>query len=118
MSMHLIRGVREGSSKKKLNRKPGWKKAQEEHNQSLRSMGIDPDKKGKKKNENRESYVSSPTTHSTASTSNAIPGTGPKKESPVYSGDYIVGIATMHKSNLVPVGRGDDPKHYATMRRN
>lgn len=35
-----------------------------------------------------------------------------------YSGDYLVGIATMHKSNLVPVGKGDDPKHYSTMRRN
>jgi hypothetical protein len=35
-----------------------------------------------------------------------------------YSGDYIVGIATMHKSNLVPVGRDDNPKDYSTMRRN
>ena len=35
-----------------------------------------------------------------------------------YSGDYIIGIATMHKSNLVPIGRGDNPEHYATMRRN
>jgi hypothetical protein len=35
-----------------------------------------------------------------------------------YSGDYIVGIATMHKSNLVPVGRGDNPEDYSTMRRN
>lgn len=43
---------------------------------------------------------------------------GTKKESQVYSGDYITGLATMHKSNIVPVGRGDDPKNYATMRRN
>ena len=35
-----------------------------------------------------------------------------------YTGDYIIGIATMHKSNLVPIGRGDNPEHYATMRRN
>jgi hypothetical protein len=35
----------------------------------------------------------------------------------VYTGDYIIGIATMHKSNLVPVGRGDNPVDYATMRR-
>ena len=39
------------------------------------------------------------------------------KERPVYTGSYIIGIATMHKSNAVPVGRGDDPKHYAQMRR-
>lgn len=41
-----------------------------------------------------------------------------KTESKQYTGDYIVGIATMHKSNLVPVGRGTDPTDYATMRRN
>ena len=35
-----------------------------------------------------------------------------------YSGDYVIGIATMHKSNLVPVGRGDNPEDYSTMRRN
>jgi len=41
-----------------------------------------------------------------------------KPERPEYTGDYIVGIATMHKSNLVPVGRDDNPKDYSTMRRN
>lgn len=43
---------------------------------------------------------------------------GTKHERQEYSGDYIQGIATMHKSNLVPVGKNDDPKSYATMRRN
>ena len=51
------------------------------------------------------------------STSNTISGIAPKKEANVYSGDYVVGIATMHKSNLVPVGRGTEPSIYATMRR-
>lgn len=41
-----------------------------------------------------------------------------KAETKEYSGDYITGLATMHKSNIVPVGKGDDPKDYATMRRN
>ena len=31
---------------------------------------------------------------------------------------FIQGIATMHKSNLVPVTREGNPKDYATMRRN
>lgn len=39
------------------------------------------------------------------------------KEKLSYSGEYIVGIATMHKSNIVPIGRGDDPESYAKMRR-
>lgn len=47
-----------------------------------------------------------------------IPDGGRKKERQVYTGDYIVGIATMHKSNLVPVTREQDPVEYATMRRN
>ena len=45
-------------------------------------------------------------------------GTTARKERQEYTGDYITGLATMHKSNIVPVGRGDDPKNYATMRRN
>ena len=45
-------------------------------------------------------------------------GNTSRKERQEYTGDYIVGIASMHKSNFVPVGRGDDPKAYANMRRN
>jgi hypothetical protein len=50
-------------------------------------------------------------------TKNTTTGYASKKASPQYSGDYIVGIATMHKSNLVAVGKGDDPVSYSTMRR-
>jgi hypothetical protein len=41
-----------------------------------------------------------------------------KAKTKEYSGDYITGLATMHKSNIVPVGRDDNPADYATMRRN
>lgn len=41
-----------------------------------------------------------------------------RTERQVYSGDYVVGLATMHKSNIVPVGRGDSCESYAKMRRN
>ena len=41
-----------------------------------------------------------------------------RPERPEYSGDYVIGLATMHKSNIVPVGRGDDAESYAKMRRN
>lgn len=63
-------------------------------------------------------YVRDTKEYPSLSTSNTIPGACPAKERKEYSGDYIVGIATMHKSNLVPVGRGDNPEHYAQMRRN
>lgn len=41
-----------------------------------------------------------------------------KKDANVYSGEYMVGIATMHKSNIVPVGRDSNPVDYSTMRRS
>jgi hypothetical protein len=41
-----------------------------------------------------------------------------KTDTQHYSGNYIIGIATMHKSNLVPVTRDGDPKEYSTMRRS
>ena len=40
-----------------------------------------------------------------------------RKTIPEYSGEEITGIATSHKSNLLPVGRGTDPKIFSTMRR-
>jgi len=41
-----------------------------------------------------------------------------RPDSNSYSGTYITGIAQMHKSNAVPVGKGDNPEDYATMRRS
>lgn len=44
-------------------------------------------------------------------------GTGSRKESVKYTGDYVTGIATMHKSNAVPVTNGEHAKDIARMRR-
>ena len=40
-----------------------------------------------------------------------------RRESQKYTGDYIIGIATMHKSNAVPVTNSDAAKDIAKMRR-
>lgn len=48
----------------------------------------------------------------------SMKGSTSRKDRQVYTGDYIVGIACMHKSNFVPVSREDDPEAYAKMRRN
>jgi hypothetical protein len=53
-------------------------------------------------------------------TSNEIPGNGVKAKSNRYTGDELIGIATMSKSNAVPV-RKDNKQHaidIAQMRRN
>ena len=47
--------------------------------------------------------------------------TGPivgKSKSNTYTGSFITGIATMHKSNMVPVNKNTKGADYATMRRN
>ncbi len=41
-----------------------------------------------------------------------------KKESPVYTGTKVKGIATMHKSNMVPVFSDEEIVDIANMRRN
>lgn len=46
-------------------------------------------------------------------------GVATKKESQRYTGDLIAGIATMHKSNAVPVMKGTkEAEDIANMRRN
>lgn len=41
-----------------------------------------------------------------------------RKDNEKYTGDELLGIATMHKSNAVPVSKNTDAKIFATMRRN
>ena len=41
----------------------------------------------------------------------------PKREENVYTGDRLMGIATMHKSNMVPVFKQEDAEEIAKMRR-
>ena len=41
----------------------------------------------------------------------------PKKKEMQYTGDKLMGIATMHKSNMVPVFKQEDAEDIARMRR-
>jgi len=45
-------------------------------------------------------------------------GQTPVKAPAVYTGDAMIGIATMHKSNLVPIFSAEEAINVATMRRN
>ena len=57
--------------------------------------------------EPKESPPRRETTHYPSLSTESIPGSGTKKESPVYSGDYIIGYRdNAQVKNLVPVGRG------------
>jgi len=108
------------SKKKKQAKKPGWREAEAEYEKWLAKHGID--KTQRKKKHSPETYVPPPrpyvreTVHYPSRDS--FLGNATKAKTSQYTGDYFVGIATMHKSNLVPVGKDQDARDYATMRRN
>ena len=52
------------------------------------------------------------------SLSNSMCGMAPRKESQQYTGDYIIGIATTHKSNLMPITSKKQAVEASQMRRN
>ena len=127
MSMHLVGPYMTTTSYKKRKAKNKTKKmleAEAKHDKWLRKMNAHPEQiaESKKKNAN-VSILSVPdyrTSGNSVPTSDVIPGgsTGPK-ERLVYSGERrLLGVATMHKSNMVPVFDSKDAKDIARMRRN
>ena len=40
-----------------------------------------------------------------------------KKQSPIYTGDAMIGIGQMHKSNAIPIFKQEDAEALAHMRR-
>ena len=144
MSMHMIKGVQvHGKSKKK---KPPTdtqlKKLEVEWRQYNKQMRRNRahdmqfqdfndydaytrgEYKPKRKREFTEYASSEPFVRDTKEypslkTSDTIPtGSTPRKEPQRYTGDLLVGIGTMHKSNMVPIMRGtDEAKDIARMRR-
>jgi hypothetical protein len=95
--------------------------AKQEHDEWLKSMGVGKstmpvDKKGK-----RVSIYEIPDYSTGPRVTSDKVGNGAAKPQMVYSGErQLVGIATMHKSNLVPIfaDRKEDAVDIAQMRRN
>ena len=119
MSMHLLGPWCStiNTKKRKPKRSKGWKLSERKHEKFLRSHGVHPDQLKMRTKKTSESYTYQ-SIESIIRTSDKIPGVCPKKETQTYTGEKIIGIAVMHKSNLVPVSKDDDPKSYARMRRN
>jgi len=123
MTMHLVRGMSSLNTKKrKTNKKPGWREAEAQHEKWLRKMGVHPDQLKQTKPQWRDyefkkSFSRTTESYPSLSSSDSLRGSTAKAEPKQYTGDQIVGIATLHKSNLVPVSRGDNPEIYAKMRR-
>ena len=127
MSMHLVGPYMTTTSYKKRKAKNKTKKmleAEAKHDKWLRKMNAHPEQIAKNKEKNANvSILSVPDYRSDSSaipTSDVIPGgSTAQKERQVYSGERrLLGIATMHKSNMVPVFDSKDAKDIAKMRRN
>jgi hypothetical protein len=99
--------------------------AEAEHDKWLRSKGVHPDqlaeKKAKRKNVKTLDIPTYTCDNSNrVRTSDNIAGSAPVKQRNVYSGErQLLGVATMHKSNMVPVfaDKKEDAKDIAAMRR-
>ena len=141
MSMHMIQGVQvHGNSKKKKAKKLDMKAIEQEwrsYNKDMRRKNCHSlqfktldkyveyitGKMPKVKKEFVEyaptkPFISDTKEYPSVTTSDAIPGACTRKESQQYTGDLIVGIGTMHKSNLVPIMRGtSQAEDIAKMRR-
>ena len=125
MTMHLVRGMTTTNFKKRKTKNKSKKQleADAKHEKWLRKMNAHPDqiKENKKKNAG-VSIRSIPDYRSVGNsipTSDVIPGgsTAPA-ERQVYSGERkLLGVAIMHKSNMVPVFDSKDAKDIAKMRR-
>ncbi|MEC7159007.1 MAG: hypothetical protein VXW24_01815 [Bacteroidota bacterium] len=103
--------------KRKQNRKPGQAQAQAAHDAWLRKMGVHPSQLKHKEKSSGASVPNYSATSSGVKTSDVVVPIAGKRKAKEYSGDYIVGLATMHKSNIVPVGKGNSAEDYAKMRR-
>jgi hypothetical protein len=106
----MIRGVQvHGKMKKKLT--PKDRLAAIEHEKFLKKMGV-----GKTKARNTNTIPDYASKNKTP-LSNKVAGHGAARESTQYTGDYIIGIGQMHKSNGVPITRKEDAVAIANMRR-
>lgn len=146
--MHMVRGVQVHGSSKKKKKKPLDMKALElewrRYNKDMRRQSLHSCqfeklddyiayKQGKLKPKKRkesntydwssqnQSYVRNTTQHPSLKTSDTIPAAGSRKEPQTYSGErQLLGIATMHKSNMVPIfaDAKEQAVEIAQMRRN
>ena len=120
MSMHLVgpylTTTRYNSKKKKLNARQ--QKAQTEHEKWLKKMGVKGANTSKTEKIDINNIPDYKDNRTGVKLSNKIAGAGAATERQQYTGTYIIGIATTHKSNLMPVTSKKQAIEASTMRRN
>lgn len=122
MTMHLLPAfVSTTNTRKRKSKLTGKAKLQlAAHQQWVEKMtkGVKSDKKVLDKMWRREYNDSMVVDRSAFTKSGMVPGVCAKPDEKVYSGEMkLIGIATMHKSNMVPVFKKEDAEDIARMRR-
>ena len=125
MTMHLVgpyMTTTQYNRKKKASKNKRNIEAQVKHDKWLRKMGVHPDQLAEKKKQNADVSIRCVPNYgdnrTSVPTSDRICDGGRVKESHKYSGEQVLlGIATMHKSNMVPVFSSKVAKDLARMRR-
>jgi hypothetical protein len=122
MSMHLVGPyltTTKYNNKRKVSNTKKLQAAKEEHDKFLKKIGVGKstlpvDKKGKRVGlYDIPDYSTGPRV-----TSDQVAGNGTAREEKRYTGTLIKGIATMHKSNAVPILNKQEAIDVSTMRRN
>ena len=127
MSMHLVgpyMTTTKYNSKRKVANTKKLRDAKAEHEAWLKKHGVDDASLAKKlpkdRKGNRVSIHEIPDYSKNAPTvklSNQVAGSGAKAEEKRYTGTLIKGIATMHKSNAVPIMNKQQAIEVSNMRR-
>ena len=115
MTMHLVRGMSTTSTKKRKsrNKTKSLLNAEAALAKYYSKLGV-----GKSTANARLDIPDYRQHKNTIPTAGGMIGNGSKKESNTYTGTEIAGIATMHKSNAVPVRKdSNDAIDIANMRR-
>ena len=115
MSSHLLPVYFTTTKYNRKQKKRKFTKAHQDHEKWLKKMGVKKLSESDKKDlydipnysENKSKYK----------TSYKIPGNGTSKDKQEYTGTKIMGIATMHKSNIVPVTNKKAAEDISKMRR-
>jgi len=107
--------------KAKQSKRERLDQSKREHEEWLKSKGYNGGKSLRGKHGRRIGINDVPNLradlHSMPATSDTICSNGNKRESVKYTGTLIKGIATMHKSNAVPVTSGEQAIEISSMRR-
>lgn len=124
MTMHLEKAyltTTRYNSKTKKTKSKRLAQAHTEHDAWLKSMGVGKTKLPTNARGERVGIYDIPDYkehQATATLSNRVAANGTARDSNKYTGDYIIGIATTHKSNLVPITSKKQAVEASQMRRN